>query len=221
MPPTGQAAIDVSSLSDPELSQILKDYGVDVGPVNAATRRTYERKLMKLKTGAEPAPRYQPVDDDDDDGQIEVTTKRISERKIVTAKTDVATSPRYPSVIENVDAKKESLVRPPEFSRRPAPILPEPPQLHMRKVRETEFTPRIESRPSLPLTRKTVSSYSTPTSKPYPTKLSQDKSKSYPLWLKLLVIAVVLILVYLIYANMEPQAKSNIPGIHGTGSIEV
>uniref|UniRef100_A0A0B7AHS0 LEM domain-containing protein n=1 Tax=Arion vulgaris TaxID=1028688 RepID=A0A0B7AHS0_9EUPU len=186
MPPTGQAAIDVSSLSDPELSQILKDYGVDVGPVNAATRRTYERKLMKLKTGAEPAPRYQPVDDDDDDGQIE-----------------------------------ESLVRPPEFSRRPAPILPEPPQLHMRKVRETEFTPRIESRPSLPLTRKTVSSYSTPTSKPYPTKLSQDKSKSYPLWLKLLVIAVVLILVYLIYANMEPQAKSNIPGIHGTGSIEV
>ncbi|KAH9492998.1 hypothetical protein Btru_022886 [Bulinus truncatus] len=67
MPPIGQ--MDLSNLSDSELSVMLRDYGVNVGPINMATRKTYERKLLKLKTGQESPPShgYTPVDDDDDE----------------------------------------------------------------------------------------------------------------------------------------------------------
>jgi hypothetical protein len=212
MPPTGQ--VDFSSLSNEQLSQMLVDYGVDVGPINEATRRTYERKLLKLKTGSEPTARYQSVDNDDDDN--EVTLKRTSEHKVFDTRADVATSPNYPASKQY----EENLSRRPDISSRPAPVPFQTPQVQQRKGKESEFTsPRIESRPSLSSNRGTATSYSTPVTRPNPTKVSQEKARSTPLWLKVLLLAVALVLLYLIYANMEPQAKSNIPGIQN--KIEV
>lgn len=46
-----------------------------------------------------------------------------------------------------------------------------------------------------------------------------EKRTEYPVWLPLLVVGIAVILGYLIYANMEPAAKSNIPGV--SNKIEV
>ena len=40
--------MDVSTLSDSELRETLKEFGVDAGPVTATTREVYCRKLGKL-----------------------------------------------------------------------------------------------------------------------------------------------------------------------------
>ncbi|CAG5116070.1 unnamed protein product, partial [Candidula unifasciata] len=55
---------DLNELSDAELSEMLKTYGVNVGPINEATRRTYERRLAKLQA-EEPAPVSQVVNNVD------------------------------------------------------------------------------------------------------------------------------------------------------------
>ncbi|GFR82115.1 hypothetical protein ElyMa_005941700 [Elysia marginata] len=41
----------------------------------------------------------------------------------------------------------------------------------------------------------------------------QNSSGSIPAWVKLTALVVVLVLAYLIYTNMEPNAVSNIPSI--------
>ncbi|BFZ10332.1 hypothetical protein BsWGS_13370 [Bradybaena similaris] len=287
MSPIGQSVPDLSHLSDAELSQLLKGYGVNVGPINAATRRTYERRLLKLQSDGDAAPRSQVVNDVDHSVDEDITASSVEqelsistadvatspyhqfdaehgntsqditassvEQELSVSTADVATSPycqsenergntnqavvkeKHRSVKTTIAAtpsrhwtennKEEIPVRHPEPSSRPIPVLTKIPQPVMSKVREREFFSPIESRPSLPINRRTpvpratpITSYAKP-SRPALTKLPQEKRTEYPAWLPLLVVAIAVILGYLIYANMEPAAKSNIPG--GSNKIEV
>uniref|UniRef100_A0A0B7A578 LEM domain-containing protein n=1 Tax=Arion vulgaris TaxID=1028688 RepID=A0A0B7A578_9EUPU len=180
MPPTGQP--DVSSLSDEKLSQMLLKYAVDVGPINAATRQTYERRLVKLMTGTvlPPTHNYPPVDDDDHDDD------------------------------DDCEADEEVQTRLPASKTWPSPILPEPLQPRVRSMREAET--RIY--PSLSKDRLTTFSHSTPVSRSVPKATPEEETKSISIWLKLLTLGIALTLIYLIYANMEPQAVSSIPEIN-------
>ncbi|CAL1531829.1 unnamed protein product [Lymnaea stagnalis] len=189
MPPT-QMPVDFSSLSDMELSQMLKDYNVTVGPINAATRRTYERKLIKLKTGHDspPSQRYEPVDDDDDDEDEEVQIRQPVNR---------------------------------------TPAVSNSPQARLRKEQQQDTysaSPRIESRPNLGTSRKTTTSYtpalsesstrySSESQRDYSSNAKVNASKGVPLWVKIIAVAVVLVLLFLIYSNMEPLPVNNIPSI--------
>ncbi|CAG5116069.1 unnamed protein product, partial [Candidula unifasciata] len=59
-----------------------------------------------------------------------------------------------------------------------------------------------------------------PASRPIPVfPRPQERKKEYPVWLPVVIIGIAVILGYLIYANMEPAAKSNIPGV--SNKIEV
>lgn len=175
MPPIN----DVSSLSDEQLSDILKEYGVDVGPINVATRRTYERYLLKLQSGkpAPPSP-HEPVDDDDEDEDTEVILKQPAFQQ-----ESVPSQPRQRNIQEShiPTPRGDSLSRPPLSSA--------------RKMTSAPFTP--SARPSQPSTSQQVKS----------------SNGSIPVWVKLTALLVVLVLAYLIYTNMEPNAVSNIPSI--------
>ena len=39
---------EVGRMGDSEMAKLLKQHGVDVGPITASTRGVYERKLAKL-----------------------------------------------------------------------------------------------------------------------------------------------------------------------------
>ncbi|KAK7503659.1 hypothetical protein BaRGS_00005198 [Batillaria attramentaria] len=69
MPPLRQLPDSITSLSDQELADKLREYGVALGPILPTTRRVYERKLAELETGQKPPPStgYAPVDNDEDD----------------------------------------------------------------------------------------------------------------------------------------------------------
>ncbi|XP_005110206.1 lamina-associated polypeptide 2 [Aplysia californica] len=188
MPLTNQ--IDYSSLSDEELTQMLVDYGIDVGPINVATRGTYERKLFKLKTGeaSPPTQNFEPVpDDDEEDEEVELKLPSTSTRSTPSASARM-TSPSS---------------------------IPVPTQTRFRREIFDQSTPIIDSRPSLSATRRTPTETlsSRPSGgRPLPVKVEQE-SKGVPLVVKLIALAVVVVLIYLIYTNMEPQAISNIPSI--------
>ncbi|GFN74905.1 emerin homolog 1 [Plakobranchus ocellatus] len=183
MPPIGQA--DVNSLSDEQLSDMLKEYGVDVGPINVATRGTYERYLIKLRTGqTSPPSHFEPVDDDEEDEDTEVILKHHSPKKENQPSSISHTQPRQrhePQENHIPTPKGDSLSRPPLFAA--------------RKTTSTPYT-------STPRPTGSSSSQHQP-----------QNSGSIPAWVKVTVVVVLLVLVYLIYTNMEPTAVSNIPSI--------
>ncbi|CAG5131195.1 unnamed protein product [Candidula unifasciata] len=209
MPPTGQPTIDFSNISDEDLSQMLKDYGVSVGPINAATRKTYERRLVQLKTGKLPPSSQTPVDDDDEEVQVrQPEPQRRQTSNLSDSTQSYASSLRDSNYSSSSSKSYVSSVRDSDFSAsRSFPY----------SERHTDLSPDVRSRSSLPADRRTPSSYapsslySTPVKGPTATKVS--KEKGIPLWLKLVAVAIVVILIYLIYINMEPAAVNNIPEI--------
>ncbi|XP_059157581.1 lamina-associated polypeptide 2, isoforms beta/gamma-like [Physella acuta] len=200
MPPVGQN-LDFSSLSDQELSQMLKDYGVDVGPINGATRKTYERKLIKLKTGLDspPSHQYDPVDEDDDDEDEVVQIRQpVLERTPVMSRSETSETTRMRRDIPEAYT--------PRMESRPTP--------------ET-YSPRIESRPTLSSSRRTTVSY-TPATDVQTERTERSKERTsggIPTWVKIVGAVVILILIFLIYSNMEPTAVNQIPTI--TNKVEV
>jgi len=191
--------MDCASLTDEELGQMLKDYGIDVGPINIATRGTYERKLNKLKTGqaSPPSQKYEPVDDDDDDDDE------------VQLRVPATSTPSMPS------------------GRGTPSSIPVPTQVRSR-VLDASSTPKldqIDSRPPLYSARSSTSTYSRApqasrgdyqtmgTPMVDPQKLAESKKGGIPAWVKLIVFCVMALLGYLIYSNLEPDARSNIPSL--------
>ncbi|BFZ09000.1 hypothetical protein BsWGS_12039 [Bradybaena similaris] len=231
MPPIGQSVIDFSNISDTDLSQMLKDYGLTVGPINVATRKTYERKLVQLKTGVLPPPSQQPVDSDDDDDDQEVQIRRSDPpRRPVQDSSESAHSyvssgrgsdfspSKFPSRESDFSASRyssrESDFSASKFATKDSGFSAS--TSYGYSPRNTEFSPEVRSRPPLPVNRETPSSssYATPpVRRPVPTKVSKEQANGIPLWLKLLAATIVVVLIYLIYINMEPAAISNIPEV--------
>ncbi|KAK3715803.1 hypothetical protein RRG08_001144 [Elysia crispata] len=172
---------DVNSLSDEQLSDMLRDYGVDVGPINVATRRTYERYLIKLQTGQALTPsNFEPADDEDEDEDTEVILKHPPPQERFLS----SSQPRQRHQVPN--------------SHIPTPTgdsLSRPPLTSSKKTTSASFTPFARSSPSVPLQQQ------------------QNGNGGIPGWVKLTAVVVVLVLAYLIYTNMEPNAVSNIPSI--------
>jgi len=216
--------MDFGSLSDEELSQMLIDYGVDVGPINVATRSTYERKLFKLKTGkAQPQQKvYDPVEDDDDN-EVELRMPATSTPSSGRGSAPVHTPSAIP-VPTSSYTPVNSQVR----SR--------------REVVDHSSIPRIDSRPPLSTSRRVTKeeTFASPASKRTDGELGYRKisspvdvktrevtaertpvveSSGIPAWVKLLSFLVVVVLCYLIYSNMEETAVNNIP--HLSDKVEV
>ncbi|RUS73528.1 hypothetical protein EGW08_018713 [Elysia chlorotica] len=171
---------NVSSLSEEELSEMLKGFGVDVGPINVATRRTYERYLIKLQTGqASPPSKHEPADNDEDE-DTEVILKQPPPQQQMAS----SSQPRQRHHV---------------------------PESHIP-------TPKGDSlsRPTLSSAKKTTSAAFVPYTRPSqsaPLQQQQQSTGGIPGWVKLTAVAVFLVLAYLIYINMEPNAVSNIPSI--------
>ncbi|KAK0044388.1 emerin 1-like isoform X2 [Biomphalaria pfeifferi] len=183
--------INFSNLTDMELSQMLKDYGVIVGPINVATRKTYERKLLKLKTGQESpsSQRYTPVDDDEDDDDNEVEIRQPIKHSPF--KMDYSQARQRKEISETYSSSSSS---------------------------------RVESRPSLSTSARTTTSYVPAASEQqehYHDKRRENVSSvsGIPLWVKIVFIAVILVLVFLLYTNMESAAQSEIPSIANTVEV--
>ncbi|XP_048252759.1 emerin homolog 1-like isoform X2 [Haliotis rufescens] len=60
---------NIATLSDRELSEKLRQYGVNVGPIVKSTRGLYEKKLRKFVLGQVSKPKYEEVPDDDEDDE--------------------------------------------------------------------------------------------------------------------------------------------------------
>jgi hypothetical protein len=188
MPPAGQ--LDVSSLDNETLAEMLESFGVNVGPITVATRRTYERRLIKLKTGAISPSGYQnqPLKGGDDNDEVD------------------------DEVDDDEDGDTQASYN--MTKQRPAPFLSEPAWPQMRSQRDTELSSDRRYQYSLPSEKHSAFSLSTPYNRPAPKQRPEEDSKAIPLWLKLLALSISLTLIYLIYVNMEPPAVSSIPEIN-------
>jgi len=177
--------MDCSTLSDEELGQMLKDYGVDIGPINIATRKTYERKLEKLKTGqvSPPSQHFEPVDDDDDDEvQLRVPTTStplgtgtpiLAPQTLRSRTLDATNTPR----MDFIDSR---------------------PNLASARRRETQaYQPQHTGQGGAPMVD--------------PQKIAESRRGGIPAWVKGLVFLVVALLAWLIYSNMEPAATPSLP----------
>lgn len=186
--------MDFSTLSNTELRQMLKDYGIDAGPINVATRRTYERKLTKLKSGqaSPPSKKYEPVEDDEDDTEVQL---RLPQATSTPSTTPGRGTPSSIPVSTQARSRREVL------DQSYIPLVESRPGLQYRKLGSEGFTPR-----PAPALRKQTPQTPAPVVK-------ATESGGIPLWVKLVALGVVGILVYLIFINMESQAVSNIPKI--------
>ncbi|XP_046561209.1 emerin homolog 1-like isoform X2 [Haliotis rubra] len=61
----------IAGLSDRELGERLREYGIKVGPIVKSTRGLYEKKLRNFELGQVSKPKYEEVPDDDDDDEDE------------------------------------------------------------------------------------------------------------------------------------------------------
>lgn len=202
MPPLRPLPESITSLSDQDLADKLKEYGVKLGPILASTRRVYERKLAELETGQSPPPTsgYTPVDDDDEDDDEEGEEDMYADD----------------SPDEEVQMKQK---QPRQRTTRTT-------RTETQSTRiETHTPPRVGG----PLPRKPLHSgmSETPIRGSYSSSSSSSKSSQssdslkstggLPLWVKLVAIIAVAFLVFLVFKNMESEPESNIP----EGKIEL
>jgi len=208
---------DIGQMSDDDLRQQLKEYGVDVGPIVSTTRLFYEKKLGKLmESGGQPHPETESEEDydEDDDEEVQFNYQPAPVQ---------STPPRQrrPPVEASPPRQKIQAAEVPQ--RRP-PVEASPPRQkiqaaeipQMRQRPQTAHTPITQARRAEPTL---YSSINTPQSalsgKPAgsgaKTPAKSSSGGGLAMWIKLMLIVVMAALVYLVIVNMNPSAQNKIP----------
>lgn len=179
----------VSQLSDDELFKQLKEFGVDVGPILGSTRTVYERKLERLlqgDSGNQSSSPYSGSDNDEDDDAQEIYQN---------AHLPIITQPPRTLPSENYghSSTDDLIVRPRE-------------SLNQSTYNRLHRTGGFGDSPSHVL--------------PEPPKAAaKPKYQDGPLIstasvIKLVLIAIMVILMTLVYQNMEEKNESPIPNLN-------
>jgi len=122
---TSTTELDISTLDDESLTQLLQDQGVDVGPIVASTRSFYKKKLSLMMTGNQFSSGMSGSDtEEEEDDQPSAITVRVdgdqkmspvqtSLRQRMTQLTDDVDSPSLNRSVHNykVTETKKEVVR--------------------------------------------------------------------------------------------------------------
>jgi len=122
---TSTTELDISTLDDDSLTQLLQDQGVDVGPIVASTRSFYKKKLSLMMTGSQFSSGMSGSDTEEEDDQPSGVTVRVdgdqkmspaqtSLRQRMTRLTDHVDSPSHNRSVHNykvTETKKEVVTR--------------------------------------------------------------------------------------------------------------
>lgn len=181
-------ATDIASLSDEELREQLKEYGVNVGPIVSSTRLFYEKKLGKLIDSGGIPPEQPETEESEEEEEEEEEDEEIQFRY-----------------------KQQQQ----QYAPRPAM---KPQHTSTPITQPQNYTPITQARVATPTaaTRRTGTSQpdSRPVtaSRPKETKTSKTEGGGgISMWIKLLFVIFVAFLVYLVIINMNPSAENKIP----------
>ncbi|ESP01135.1 hypothetical protein LOTGIDRAFT_238341 [Lottia gigantea] len=167
---------DLELMSNRELVELLKEYGISSGPIVGSTRKIYEKKLLQKLTGEEIKSQYAPAphDDSEEDVPPSPAYKDLSDSRSQPRKRGFRSG-----TPENVEPLNESYRRSPRLNKKPM-----------------KFT-------------------STPIQKPGNTDQDSSKNSSssggIPLWIKIVLILIAIVIGYLVLQNMEISVDNNIP----------
>jgi len=94
--------LDISNLDDDSLSQLLKDHGVDVGPIVASTRSFYEKKLAIVMSGSQfsSGAELSDTENEEDDDQPSAVTVEVGHQN---------TSPNKSSLRQRITQFKDEV----------------------------------------------------------------------------------------------------------------
>ncbi|KAL5014224.1 hypothetical protein ScPMuIL_008494 [Solemya velum] len=198
----------MAELSDRDLSDQLRAYGVNVGPIVATTRKFYERKLQKLIDGGgvvddQPEEEYSQSEEEEE----EPVRKYEEPKRVYPPPRSYDQPPRYneptpksydpPTTYEPL-RPKSGKVSPMQTTTYTTTTVTQ------RTVREAMEDEQLKSK----------SAYTKP--KPRP---PANNNGGVPMWVKLIIFLVVLFFGFLVFYNMEPSAESVIPELPDDSNV--
>ncbi|XP_014664995.1 PREDICTED: lamina-associated polypeptide 2, isoforms beta/delta/epsilon/gamma-like isoform X2 [Priapulus caudatus] len=217
--------IDVTQLSDEVLSADLRRMGVNVGPIVETTRRTYERKYLKLLYGGANGDQSLQAEendyDDEDDAEeeaeeepeeVQEAPSRNFRRRTVDG---VGDSPKRVAVATSM----------PRLTRRSLASMGHSLQIqeatswsgakttsttYKKRTYATDSSSGATYRP-VEKTSRSWATLTTPSTPARTVATQQPRASWLSPWVQLLILVVVAALVFLVIQNMESNPSTSIP----------